>query len=116
MVHHHDPEAKQESMQLKHKGSPTPKKFCVQQSARKIMATMVALQENIKQKCREKLSAGVLLFHDNAPAHKSHTRRAAIRKCGFVELNHPPYSPDLAPSDYFPFRKLKKFLCGATIS
>ena len=30
-VHHHDPETKQESMQCKHKGSPTPKKFCVEQ-------------------------------------------------------------------------------------
>ena len=33
-VHHHDPETKQESMQWKYKGSPTPKIFCVQQSAR----------------------------------------------------------------------------------
>ena len=29
-VHHHDPENKQESMQWKHKGSPTPKLFRVQ--------------------------------------------------------------------------------------
>ena len=28
------------------------------------------------------------------------------------ELNRPPYSPDLAPSDYFLFRNLKKFLRG----
>ena len=39
-VHHHDPESKQESMQWKHKGSPNPKKFRVQQSARKITATV----------------------------------------------------------------------------
>ena len=57
-----------------------------------------------------KLSAGVLLLHGNAPAHNSRTSWAAIRKRGFVELNHPPYSPDLAPSDYFIFRNLKKFL------
>ena len=29
-VHHHNPETKQKSMQWKHKGSPIPKKFCVQ--------------------------------------------------------------------------------------
>ena len=75
-------------------------------------STMVALRENIKQKRHGKLSAGVLLLHDNTPTHKSHTSQAAIRKCGFVELNHRPYSPDLAPSDYFLFRDLKKFLCG----
>ena len=62
---------------------------------------MEALRENI---------AGVLLLHDNAPAHKPRSSRATIRKCGFVELNHLPYSPDLAPSDHFLFRNLKKFL------
>ena len=76
----------------------------------------VALRENIKQKRRGILSAGVLLLHDNAPAHKSRTSRAAIRKCGFVELNHPPYIPDLAPSEYFLFRNLKKMSAWATIS
>ena len=38
-MHYHDPETKQEPMQWKHKGSPTPKKFRVQQSAGKITAT-----------------------------------------------------------------------------
>jgi len=36
--------------------------------------------------------------------------QAAIRQCGFQQLNHPPYSPDLAPWDYFLFRVMKKFL------
>ena len=75
-------------------------------------STMVALCENIKQKHRGKLSAVVLLLHDNAPAHKSRTSRAAIRKCGFEELNHPPYSPDLSLGDFFLFRNLKIFLRG----
>ena len=73
---------------------------------------IVALRENIKQKRRIKLSDGVLLLHDNVPAHMSRTSLAVIRKCGFVKLNHPPYSPDLAPSDYFLFRNIHKFLCG----
>ena len=38
--------------------------------------------------------------------------QAVIRKCGFKQLNHPPYSPDLAPSDYFLFRHLKKHMRG----
>ena len=64
-------------------------------------STVVDLRENIKQKRRGKLSVGVLLLHDNAPADKSRTSRAAIRKCVFIELNHPSYSSDLAPRDYF---------------
>ena len=69
-------------------------------------------RENIKRKRHVKLSAGVLLLHDNAPAHKSDTSRGAMRKRGFVELKYPTYSPDLALSDYFLFTNLKKFLRG----
>ena len=68
------------------------------------------LRENIKQKHRGKLSSCDVLRHVNAPAHVSRTSRAAIRKCGFVDLTHPPYSPDVAPSGNILFRNLKKFL------
>ena len=54
------------------------------------------------------LSRGVRLLHDNAPVHTA----AAVKKCGFQEIEHPPYSPDLAPSNYYLFSKLKKDLRG----
>ena len=44
--------------------------------------------------------------------HKSRVAQAAIRECKFAQLNHPPYSPDLAPSDYYLFRNLKSHLRG----
>jgi hypothetical protein len=53
------------------------------------------------------LSAGMLLLHDNAPVHMSAKSQAAIQQCRFQQLNHSPYSPDLAPSDYFLFRVMK---------
>ena len=65
------------------------------------------LRVAIKEKRRGKLAAGVLLLHDNAPVHKSRVAQAAIRECKFEQLNHPPYSPDLAPSDYYLFRNLR---------
>ena len=34
----------------------------------------------------------------------------------FQQLNHPPHSPDLAPSDYFLLRVMKKFLRGKRFS
>jgi histone-lysine N-methyltransferase SETMAR len=74
------------------------------------------LREAIKEKRRGKLSAGVLLLHDNTPVHMSAKSLAAIRQCEFQQLNHPPYSPDLAPSDYFLFRVMKKFLLGKQFS
>ena len=62
------------------------------------------------------LSADVLLLHDNAPVHTSAKSQAAIQQCGFQQLNHPPYSPDLAPSGYFLFRVMEKFLRGKRFS
>jgi histone-lysine N-methyltransferase SETMAR len=52
------------------------------------------------------------LLHDNAPIHKSHLTEAAIASCGFSVVAHPPYSPDLAPSDFHLFRRLKHDLRG----
>ena len=73
------------------------------------------LRVAIKEKQRGKLAAGVLLLHDNAPVHKSRVAQAAIRKCKFEQLNHPPYTPDLAPSDYYLFRNLKSHLRGTRL-
>ena len=42
--------------------------------------------------------------------HKSRAAQAATHECKFEQLNHPPYSPDLAPSDYYLFRNLKSHL------
>ncbi|XP_048483622.1 histone-lysine N-methyltransferase SETMAR-like [Plutella xylostella] len=144
-VHHYEPESKQESMQWHKKGTPPPKKFKVSESVGKIMATVFwdtegillidykekgvnitgtyyasllqKLKEAIKEKRRGKWSRGVLLLHDNAPVHKCHTATAALFNCGYESLIHPPYSPDLAPSDYYLFPKLKKelreIMCGA---
>jgi len=70
------------------------------------------LREVIKQKRCGKLTQGVLLHHDNAPAHSSHVAMTTVLDCFFELLSHPPYSPDLAPSDFHLFRHLKESLCG----
>ena len=49
----------------------------------------------------------VLFHHDNAPSHSSAKTREVIRSYGWTTLPHPPYSPDLAPSDYHLFGQLK---------
>ena len=51
---------------------------------------------------------GVLFHQDNAPAHKSAVAMAAVCDCGFELVDHPPYFPDLAQSDYFLFLSVKK--------
>lgn len=48
----------------------------------------------------------VILQHDNAPAHTASVVTNTIKELGWEILPHPPYSPDLAPSDYHLFASL----------
>lgn len=55
---------------------------------------------------------GVHLLHDNAPAHASKVVTDILEKEKVKVLPHPPYSPDLAPADFFLFPRLKRWLAG----
>ena len=55
---------------------------------------------------------GVRLLHNNALSHKVAIVRQYLKEEKVVELPHPPYSPDLAPCDFFLFPRLKKHLAG----
>jgi len=70
------------------------------------------LREALKSKRRGKLRRGVLLLHDNAPAHTAGVATSVAAECGYELLPHPPYSPDLAPSDFYLFPLLKEHLRG----
>ena len=59
------------------------------------------LKEALKTKRRGKLLHGVLLLQDNAPAHTASIATSAATECGYELLQHSPYSPDLAPSDFY---------------
>jgi len=67
----------------------------------------VQLKDILKEKHRGKVIKGVLFLHDSASAHRA---LATQEKLGFQCLDYPPYSPDLAPSDYHLFRALKRQL------
>jgi histone-lysine N-methyltransferase SETMAR len=55
-------------------------------------------------------------LHDNALAHRALATQKKLAYLGFQCLDHPPYSPDLAPSDYHLFPGLKKQLKGGHFS
>lgn len=54
---------------------------------------------------------GVILQHDNARLHCARRTLEKINELGWEVLPHPPYSPDIAPSDFHLFRSLQHFLC-----
>ena len=64
------------------------------------------------QKKRAPLLPTILFHHDNAPSHQASTTRETIDRRSIEVLGHPPYSPDLAPCDFFLFPTLKKILRG----
>ena len=69
------------------------------------------LHQEIVKKRRGKLTRGVLLLQDNAPAHTSQVAMAAVTKSSFKFLSHLLYSPDLVPSDFCVFPNLKTNRC-----
>ena len=65
------------------------------------------------QKCRTRTGVrGIKLLHDNAPAHKSTTLQEYLKEPELHVLDHPPYSPDLSPCDFWLFPRLKEMLAG----
>ena len=59
------------------------------------------LREKIKQIQRGQLTRGMPFHQDNVPARMSKVAMVAIQKSGFQLVEDPPYSPNLAPSDYY---------------
>jgi len=126
-LYHYDPETKQQSVEWRHSNSPCPKKFRVQKSAGKVLASifwdqdgillidylpkgqtinaenysslLVQLKDILKEKCWGKFTKGVLFLHNRAPAHRALATQRKLAYLGFQCLDHPSYSPDLAPLD-----------------
>ena len=139
----YDPETKRQSPEWVGKHSPRPKKLCFQKSKLKTMLTLffdsqgIVHKEFVQQGCtvNAEYYKGVLdrlisrirrvrpalyrtrdffLLHDNAPAHSAAKIRKFLTQTQVATLNHPPYSPDLSPPNYFLFPKVMLQLKGAS--
>ena len=125
-------------MEWRHSGSPNPKKFRMQKSVGKVLASIFWAQDGIllivyipkgqtinaeyyssllvqlngilKEKRRGYFTEEILYLHNKAPAHRALATQKKLGYLGFHCLDHLPYSPDLAPPDYHMFSGLKKQL------
>jgi len=138
LIHHFDPEEKRLSMQYRHTSTPRPKKIKTMPSASKILlnvfwesqtvymtefleagntansAQYIETTKNLRRRvCRVRRSTSrILLLHDDERPHTAPTTTEALETLKFEVLSHPPYSPDLAPSDFHFFPHLKRDLKG----
>jgi hypothetical protein len=53
---------------------------------------------------------------DNAPVHNLRMTRNVFEHNPLKRLPHPPYSPDISPSDFYLFGNAKRALIGQEIS
>jgi histone-lysine N-methyltransferase SETMAR len=58
----------------------------------------------------------LFLHMDNAPSHRSTKTSAWLKNSPFIRVQYPPYSPDLAPCDFWLFGMIKSKLQGKRFS
>ena len=119
-----DPETKRQSLEWCSKGSPRPKKAHMSKSKLKCMLVCFFdsmgivhsqyyykdILERLRKRVirvRPNIATNWILHHDNAPAHAVLSVEQFLTSKGTTVMLQPPYSPDLAPCDYFLFQKNK---------
>jgi histone-lysine N-methyltransferase SETMAR len=140
-VYGYDPETKLQSSQWRSSSSPRPKKARQVRSNVETMLmvffdiqglmhcefvpagqtvnqhyykeVLLRLREKVRRKWSQLFQSGRwLLHHDNAPAHIALSIQEFLVKKKIPVVPHPPYSPDLAPCDFFLFPRIKMKLKG----
>jgi hypothetical protein len=135
-VYGYDPETKCQSSQWKSADSPRPKKARQVRSKVKVMLIVFFDMEGIvhyeyvpqgqtvnqqlylqvlkrlrlavSRKRPQKRAAGAwVLHHDNAPAHTAHSIQVLLASHGIPVVQQPPYSPDMAPCEFWLFPPIK---------
>ena len=131
-VYSWDPQLKSQSAEWRSQDSLCPQKVQYKQGAVKVMHIMFfdakgvlvnwavppgttvngdyyqwflqqKLHPAICKKHPQLLETGVVLLHDNAPAHCKRSVVDLLDEWDWEVLQHPPYSPDLSPCDFFLF-------------
>ena len=80
----------------------------VLRTAQRYRQQLLQLSRSLKEKRSEYAERHdkVILQHDNARAHAAKVVKDTLEALSWDVLLHPPYSPDIAPSDYHLFRSM----------
>ena len=135
-LHFYDPLTKQQSSVWKTPDDPRPVKAKMTKSAGKVLLVIffdsegivyhryveeghtinsveyIDILSNLKLAIQRKRpryqQSSWLLLHDNAPSHTSRLTQQFLQRNNIDSLPHLPYSPDLAPCDFWLFQNLEK--------
>ena len=73
---------------------------------------LTKFRERVRRKRPELWRNGWILHQENAPAHNALSVKQSLANKNITVLEHPPYSPDLAPCNFYLFSKIKSVLKG----
>ncbi|GBM12380.1 hypothetical protein AVEN_211565-1 [Araneus ventricosus] len=75
-----------------------------------IVRLLRKLRRDIQNRRRGMLSGEIVFLKDIGRPHTAAVTQELLDQFGWEIFDHPPYSPDLAPSDFHFFLQLKEFL------
>ena len=82
-------------------------------NSNKYCSQLDQLKAALNEKCPELVNRKRIIFHqENARPRVSLMTRQKLLQLGWEVPTHPPYSPDIAPSDFHLFRSLQNSLNG----
>ncbi|CAH1996463.1 unnamed protein product [Acanthoscelides obtectus] len=114
-IYCYEPENKRQSAVWVFQGEEKPTKVIRSRSvSKKMVATFVTicLPKLITELRKINPERRIILHQDNASSHTAQKTRQYLTEENVELLNHPPYSPDLSPNDFFTFPKIKNRLRG----
>lgn len=132
-IYAYEPETKQQSTVWVFQDEPKPTKVLRVRSTSKQMiacffgitghvATVTLEQRKTVNSewyttiCLPEVFGEIIFHHDNASSHTSAQTKTFLDAQNIELMGHPPYSPDLAPNDFFLFPHIKKKLRGQRFS
>jgi hypothetical protein len=84
--------------------------FLIHATRPNIQQSLLCGDTEAVQRKRPELWPGWFLHHDSAPAHKMLSIKQFLAQNFITEVEHTPYSPHLAPDDFWLFPEIKSAL------